>query len=47
MTGRANNHFTEAVISPGLILAESLAVPRCFGSVRAYLNKISFCAPMF
>ena len=22
-------------------------MPRCFGSVRAYLNKISFCAPMF
>ena len=34
------------LISPGLILAESLAVPRCFGSVGAYLNKISFCAPL-
>ena len=34
-------------ISTGLILAESLAVPRRFGSVGAYLNKISFCALIF
>ena len=34
-------------VSTGLITAKSLSVPRCFGSVGAYLNKISFCAPMF
>ena len=36
----------DILISPGLILAESLAVPRCFGSVGAYYGKILICAPI-
>ena len=35
-----------APISPGLILAKSLATPRCPDIVRAYLDKISCCAPL-
>ena len=33
-------------MSTGLILAESLSAPRCFGSVGAYYGKIPFCAPI-
>ena len=34
------------LISPGLILAKSLAAPRCSDIVGAYPGKISFCAPL-
>ena len=33
-------------VSAGLILAKSLAAPRCSDIAGAYPGKISFCAPL-